>query len=244
MVRRRFELATAQYYLGLQPFYATETRVAQGELAKHKLLLAGESDYVKDSTYKGVLDYVENGGKAIVVKGGFAHNEYGDPRDASELIRPEGGESYGEGARVYPLGKGQVICLDAVPNLLDVVLDGGQVMRGGPLAEQRERQRVYQRVLAKAMADNGIQDPVRLVAADASKDDPDALYGLDWRSVEVDGGHTLAVVPYGAKAPFGVKLATAKPVRKIVNLITGQEAPLEAFALENGPNLFRIELER
>src|SRR5690606_22046488 len=68
MVRMRFEQAPAQYALGIQPFYVTETRVAEGELAKHQILLAGESDYVKDSTYQGVLEYVRNGGTVIVIR--------------------------------------------------------------------------------------------------------------------------------------------------------------------------------
>jgi hypothetical protein len=237
MVRRRYELAPPQYHLGIHPFYVTEARVAQGELARHKLLLAGESDYVKESTYRGVVDYVKKGGTAIVVRGGFAHNEYGDPRDAGELIKLEGGDAYGDGARIYPLGQGRVICLDAVTNPNDVVVDGGQVLRGAPTPAQRQRQRAYQRVLARAMADNGLEDAVRLAPGS-----PGALDGLDWRSVAVDGAYALAVLPYRASPPFSVKLATAKPVRKIVNLITGKEIAPAAFALEDGPNLFRIEL--
>jgi len=242
MVRRRHEMAVAQYYLGLHPFYATETTIAKGELAKHKLLLAGESDYVKDSTYQGVLDYVKNGGKAIVVKGGFAHNEYGDVRDASELVKSEGGEPYGEDARIYPLGKGQVICLDTVTNMVDIVEDAGQVMSVGS-ADNIVRRKVYQRVLAKAMVDNGLEDAVRLVPADTVGNDLEALTGLEWRVAEVEGGYTLAVMTLDP--PFGnVKLSTAKPIKRIVNLITGKEIAPAVFALEKGPNLFQIELEK
>ncbi len=241
MVRMRFEQATAQYALGLRPFYATEARIVEGELPRHEVLLAGESDYVKDSTYQGVLDYVRGGGIVIVTRGGFAHNEYGDPRDTSELIKLEGGEMYGEGARIYPLGEGRVICIDAIENQPDIVTDGGQALRGGPTPENQERRRVYERVLAKVMADNGLQDPVRIVAADET--DPDALYGFDWRSVAVDGGYTLAVLPYGTNTPSSAKLVTAKPIRKIINLITEKEIAPDAFMLKNGPNLFHIELE-
>ncbi len=243
MVRIRFELATAQYPLGLRPFYATESRIAQGELFKHKILLAGESDYVKESTYRAVLDYVRKGGTAIVTRGGFAHNEYGDPRDTSELIKLEGGEAYGEGARIYPLDQGKVICIDAIENQADIVTDGGQALRGGPLPENQERRRAYERTLAKVIADNGLEDAVRIVSADDS--DPDALYGVDWRSTEVNGAYTLAVLPYGKEPPFdNIKLVTKKPIRKIVNLITEKEISPEVFKLENGPNLFHIELEK
>ncbi len=240
MVRRRYEMATAQYYLGVHPFYVTETTLAQGELAKHKLLLAGESDYVKDSTYQGVLDYVKNGGRAIVVKGGFARNEYGEPRDASELVKAEGGEFYVKGARIYPLGKGQVICLDEVTNKFDVVENGGQCLGDG--AAEPARRQAYQRVLAKAMADNGLEDAVRLVPADDSGNDLEARarFELEWRVAEVDGGYTLAAIGNAG----GAKLAAAKPVRRIVNLITGKEVRPAAFAVEDGPNLFRIELKK
>ena len=110
----------------MHPFYVTEARAARGELAAHKILLAGESDFVKDSTYRAVVDYVKGGGTAIVVRGGFARNEYGDPRDTSELIRAEGGEPYGDDARVHALGKGRVIRMDTVTNRIEPVKDGGQ----------------------------------------------------------------------------------------------------------------------
>jgi hypothetical protein len=244
MVRIRLELATAQYALGVRPFYATETRIAQGELTKHKVLLAGESDYVRESTYQGVLDYVRGGGTVIVTLGGFAHNEYGDVRDAGELIKPGVGETYGEGARIYALGKGKVICIDAIENQADIVLDGGQCLRDNPLPENDERRRVYQRVLERVMADSGLTEAVRLVADNASGENPDGLYGIDWRCVEVDGGYALAALPYAAAPPFAVTLKTARPIRKITNLITGREVEAKTFTVENGPNLFRIVFDK
>ena len=243
MVRRRHELAAAQYPLGLHPFYVTETTLLKGEMAKHKLLLAGESDFVKDSTYQGVLDYVKNGGKAIVVNGGFARNEYGDPRDTAELIKTEGGEPYGEGARIYPLGRGQVICLDAVTNKFDVAENGWDVLGSGKA--EPARRKAYQRVLAKAMADNGIEDAVRLVPVSDAGNELEALANarLEWRVAEIEGGYTMAVLAGENGAEAHVKLAASKPVKRIVNLISGREIKPDAFALEDGPNLFRIELK-
>ncbi|MDD4060396.1 MAG: beta-galactosidase [Kiritimatiellae bacterium] len=241
MVRRRFELATAQYPLGLHPFYVTEKTLLEGALDKRKLLLAGESDFVKDGTYQGVLDYVKHGGTAIVVKGGFARNEYGDPRDTGELIKTEGGEPYAEGARTYPLGKGRVICLDSVTNKFDVVENGGQCLGSG--AAEPARRKAYQRVLAKALVDNGLVDAVRLVPADDAGNALEALsdFRIEWRVAEVEGGYTMAVL---APEDCGnVKLSSAKPIKRIVNLITGKDLKPKDFALDYGPNLFRIELK-
>ncbi len=228
--RLRYEIAPAQYALGLQPFYATETRISQGELAKHKLLVACESDFVKQSTYKEVLEYVRGGGTVIVLPGGFAHNEYGDPRDAGALIPKEGGEAYCEGARAHALGKGRVICIEQ--------LDGTDA---AAKPDARKRQAVYRRVLARAMADAGIEDPVRLVAAAS---DPDALYGMDVRCAEVADGFVLAALPYGRWEPSSLELAANRPVKRIVNLITGREVAANAFKVALGPNLFLIELTR
>ena len=244
MVRMRFEIATAQYMLGLQPFYATEKRIAEGELRKHKVLFAGESAYVKDATYQKVLEFVKKGGTLIVTKGGFATNEYGDPRDASELVQPEGGEPYGDGARVYALGKGTVVCIDEIANLDDPVLDGGTCMRGSPTMENDARRRVYHRVLAKFIADNAIDADVRLAPSPAAKEDPDAMAGIDWRAVEIDGKYTLCAIPYAKEPPYAVKLETVRPVAKIVDLITGKEVPAKQFKIHPGPNLYQIELAK
>ena len=241
MVRMRFEIGVAQYMLGLQPFYATEKRIAEGELKRHKVLFAGESAYVKEATYRKVLEFVKKGGTLIVTKGGFATNEYGDPRDASELVQPGGGEPYGDGARVYALEKGTVVCIDEIANLDDPVLDGGLCMRGSPTMENDARRRVYHRVLAKVIADHAIDADVRLVAA---RDDPDAMAGIDWRAVEVDGAYTLCAIPYAKEAPYAVRLQTSRPVAAIVDLITGNEVPVKAFQIHPGPNLYRIELQK
>jgi hypothetical protein len=241
MVRIRFELATAQYALGLQPFYAIESQITRGDLSKHKVLLAGESDYVKESTYQSVLKFVRDGGTLIVTRGGFAHDEYGAPRDTSDLIKPDGGAAYGEDARSYPLGKGHVVCITAIEDQPDVVADGGQALRGGPAPENQVRRRVYQQVLARVMAEQKLEDEVRIVSSAA---DPDALYGVDWRSAKVGKGYVLTVLPYMQSAPFSIKLETKRPIRKIVNLITEKEIAPKKFKLEDGPNLFYIELKK
>jgi len=242
MVRIRHEIATAQYMLGVQPFYATETRISAGELSKHKLLLAGESDYVKDSTYKAVVDYVKDGGKAIVLKGGFAHNEYGDPRDASELVKPNEGKPFCEGATMYPLGKGQVICINSIQVLPDVVTDGGQCLAEGASPEKIMRRTVYRKVLGKAMEQNGLEEPIRIVAKDSATESADTMFGLDWRCTEVDGTYVLAVLPYHKDSFSDVKMVADRPIKKIFNLITEKEIAPDTFKIETGPNMFRIEL--
>ena len=242
--RLRYELGAAQYSLGLQPFYATETRAAQGELAGHKLLLATESDFVRETTYRAVLDYVKAGGTAIVARGGFARNEYGDPRDAGELVRPEEGELFAEGARIYPVGQGKAICLDAVTNAPPAP---AKDENAPPPPPPPSRTTILRRVLAKALADGGLEDPIRLVAADPADVTPDTLAGLDWRCAEADGAYVLCVLPsdyWSGTTTWTAKLATARPVKKIVNLITQTEIAPEAFKIEAGPNLFRIELEK
>ena len=243
MVRVRFELAVTQYMLGLQPFYATEKRIAEGELKNHKALFAGESAYLKDKTYESIVKWVEGGGTLITTKGGFSSDEYGDPRDASELVKTEGGEPYGEYARVYDLGKGKVICIDEIELLADPVLDGGISMRGSPTFENNDRRRVYYKVLERFMADNAIDDEVRLVPTGAAKENPDAMYGFDWRAVEIDGAYTLCVLPYAAgEGPYPVKLQTKRPVAKITNLITEKEIPVDKFEIKPGANMFSIVL--
>ena len=241
LARIRFEIARPQYALGIRPFYATETRIASGELDRHAILFAGESGFVKDATYAKVLAFVKRGGTVIVTRGGFAQNEYGDPRDASELVRPEAGEPYGEHARVYPLGKGQVVCIAAIDMLEDLVKDGS-VSMGGPGPEGEDRRRVYHRVVAKLLADRGLAGAVRLVpGSEAARDDPDAMLGYDWGVAEVDGAYVLAALPGKA---LDVNLETVRPVRRIVDLIRGVEVPVGTFALEKGPNLFHIDLKQ
>lgn len=242
MVRLRSELAGPHFMLGLQPFYATESRIAKGELKNHKVLLAGESNYLKDATYNAILKWVKRGGMLITTKGGFATNEYGDKRDASELVKDEGGEPYVDGARVYEVGKGKVICIDEIESLYEPVLDGGTVLRDSML-DSGPRRSAYYKVLAKYVADNNIDDAVRLVPSDAAKDDPNAMLGFDWGVVEIDGAYTLCVIPYGAKDKIGaVKLQTKRPIAKITDLITGLEVPVNQFKLDPGRNLFSIEL--
>ncbi len=237
--RIRFEMAVPQYWLGLRPFYATETRIAKGELGKQKFLIATESDYVKDSTYEKVLEFVKNGGTVVVMKGSFKRNEYGDPRDASELVKAEGGEAYGEYARIYPVGEGKAICIDKIEMLPDYVTDGSQSMGGAPNADQRRP--VYYSVIDKLATENNLYGEVRLVATDEVKKDPNSLNGYDWRAAKLDdGAYSLMVM---AGNPEAVKLETSRPIKRIVNMVTEKEVPEKDFKLEDGRNLFRIELK-
>ena len=116
-------------------------------------------------------------------------------------------------------------------------------MRGSPTFENNERRRVYYKVLDKFMADNAIDDQVRLVPADDAKDNPDAMYGYDWRAVEIDGAYTLCVLPYAAgEGPYPVKLQTKRPIVKITDLITEKEIALDKFEIKPGANMFSIKL--
>ncbi len=244
LVRLRHEVAPGQYSLGVRPFYVTESRIAQGELAKHKLLVTADADHVKDSTYQGTVNFVKDGGLVITLRGSFARNEYGDARDTSELIKPAGGEPFCEGARIYPLGKGRVIVIDSLEVLPDVVTDGGQCLAGGPNEENLRRRPVHQRVLAKALADLGLEDPVRITAKKEAAADPQALFGLDWRCAEVDGAYVLCVLTVGKSDFSGVELATKGRIRSITDLIRNEEVSPKKFQLSQGANLFRIELKK
>lgn len=228
MERLRHEIAPAQYTLGVLPHYVTEKTAAAGALDGNELLLACESSFVKDSTYNAVIDYVKNGGAAIVEKGGFAQNEYGDPRDVSELFpNNESGESeqLGRHASIGYLGKGRVIRI------------------GKTKAQDRDdRQAIYREVFADAIEELGLNEPVRLVAADGSHK---SMRAMEWRVAEVDGGHVLAVLPYEGQEiePGAFLLETARPVLRITDLITGGDVPVDGFQVGKGPNLFLIELD-
>ncbi|MDD4060310.1 MAG: beta-galactosidase [Kiritimatiellae bacterium] len=225
----RYQIAPAQYSLGVQPFYATEKTIAKGVLKDHTVLVAAEASFVKDATYAAVLKYARDGGTVVVLPQSFAANEYGDPRDTSELIPAEGGEPYGEGVRAIALGKGRVICIDQ--------LDGPD-----PEAkpDNNKRQAVYRRVIDRAMRETGIVDPVRLVGAGT---DPDALLGWDIRCAKVKDGYALCALPQDRWEMSELKLETDRPVKRIVNLITEKEVPVKDFKLDYGANLFRIELK-
>ena len=106
------------------------------------------------------------------------------------------------------------------------------------------RRNAYYKVLSKYVADNNIDDAVRLVPSDAAKDDPNAMLGFDWGVVEIDGAYTLCVIPYGARDKLGaVKLQTKRPIAKITDLITGLEVPADKFKLDPGRNMFSVELQ-
>ncbi len=244
MVRMRYEAGVSFYMLGINPFYVTAKTIENGELNKHKVLFAPESRFVTDKTYRDVLEYVRGGGMLVVTKGGFSTNEYGDRRDASELVREEGGDEYCEGARIYEVGKGKVICIDEVECLPDPVPDGGICMRGSPTEENDMRRRVYVRVLSKIMSDNGLNREVRLMPAKGWEDDEDALYGYDWRVERVGDAYTICILPYSAKDVNSVRLETSRPIKRIVDLITGKDVPIDKFSIKKGANLFSIELEK
>lgn len=224
--RLRYEIGPAQNSVGLQPFYATETTIRKGVLKNHKVLIATEASYTKDATYDAVVKYARGGGTVIVLPQSFAVNEYGQPRDTSALIPAEGGAPYCEGARVLKLGKGRVICIDQLDT--------------GAKPDRHLRQSVYRRVFHKALADAKLLDPVRLRPVDES--DPDALREWDIRCVKLKGKqYVLCALPGTESA---LKLETDRPVKRITNLVTQKEVPVDGFQLDHKEsNLFLIELK-
>ncbi len=240
MVRLRHEIAPAQYALGLKPHYVAESRIGPAALRGQRLLIATDADYVRDGTYDSVLAWVRGGGTVLVAPGTLAHNEYGDPRDTSELVQATGGEAYGEGARRYPVGRGWAVCIDDLPCLPDVVTDGGEGLRVVPLPEHLERRALLMRVLDRALGDLRLRGPVRLEGSEAGG--LAALTGLDWRAAPVRGGYTLCAVPYGADGPFAVQLATDRPIRRLVNLVSAEDVDPAAWALPDEPSLWYVEL--
>ena len=245
ITRLRLEVASSQYLLGLRPRYITERMAARGDIAREKILFAPESMWVKDATYARVVDFVKRGGTLIALRGGFRTNEYGDPRDAGELLGGEG-EPYGEHARLLRVGKGRVIRIDSIELLDDPVMDGGICLRGSPAPENTARRRVYDAVLAKVMADNKLVEDVRIVAADDEKDNPDALLGYDWRATKLkDGSWSLVVIAPGElHAKIRVKLETAAPVEEIFDLRANEKVAGDALNLKAGPNAYRIRLKK
>ena len=221
----RYQIAPAQYSIGLQTFFATEKTIAGGVLEDHRILVATEAGHVKDATYAAILKYAKEGGTVITLPESFVTNEYGDPRDTAELIPAEGGAPFDEGVREIKLGKGRVLCIDRLDGPdPEAKPDGGK------------RQAVYRRVLYKAMGEAGLLDPVRLRPADG---DADALLGWDVRSAKVQGGHVLCALRGG---PAPLKLETDRPVKRIVDLVAGKDVPLEDFKVDAVASLFLVEL--
>ena len=158
-------------------------------------------------------------------------NEYGDVRDTSALIPAEGGEAYDDGVCELKLGKGRVICIDQID---------GSDPEAKP--DNNKRQGVYRRVISRAMEQAGILDAVRLVEADPDAD-PDALLGWDIRTAKVDDGYVVCALPQDRWEMSDLKLATDRPVKRIVNLIAQKEVPVKDFKLDYGANLILVELE-
>ena len=220
----RYQIAPPQYALGIQPHYATEKAVARGDLSKVKLLVACEASYVKDATYQGVLDYVRDGGTAIMLTNSFSRGEFNDPRDTSALMSAWGWEAYvTNGVHAKPVGKGRVICIE--PPLNDEgKVDGAQLSA------------LYSKVFNQAMSDLGLHDPIRLVMKDVAE--PTPIPGFDVRCTKVDGAYVLCAL---GQAP--ARLVTDLKIKRIVDLINNVEVPLDKFELAPVANLFRIEVE-
>lgn len=228
MERLRHEIATAQYTLGVLPRYVTEKTAAEGSLKGKELLIACESSFVKDSTYNAVVDYIKNGGVAIVEEGGFARNEYGDTRDTSELFpnAEDGGyEQFGRHAQIGSLGKGRVIRIGNIEP-----------------QDRDDRQACYREVFAEAIDKLGLNDPIRLIPADKLHA---SMRAMEWRVAPVEGRYVMAVLPYEGQdvEPGAFLLETFRFLKRITNLITGENVPVDAFQVRKGPNMFLIEPE-
>ncbi len=226
--RLRFHLSPAQLALGLQPFYATEKKIGEGILNSVKLLVATESKYVRDTTYREVVNFVKGGGWVIVEPDSFLFDEYGCSRDASELFSENGRKEFIPGVSAVTVGKG---CVLRIGDL--------SALKPNEMTANSFRKKMYRDVIYSAMADLKILDPVRLRP---SVNQPEALDEWDIRSAPVGTGHVICALPLERWEMSDLKLETDRPIKRIVNLITGEEVPVEQFKLELGPNLFFIEL--
>lgn len=220
MVRMRFEVAQAQYFLGLRPFYATETTiVSRKALEGRKYLFAGESMWTKESTYRTIVNWVKAGGTLVTAKNGFNCNEYGDVRKTDDLILSDapGEQPFGEYAKVYPLGKGRVIRIDAIMLQDDPVPDGAVGLRGSGTAENDARRGIYAAVLNRLLEAEGQADDVRVLPA-APGAPVDAIADYDWRAAQLkDGSWSLVVCPGTAPA----KIVARRPIKSVYNLVDG-----------------------
>ena len=242
IVRIRYEVMAVQYPLGLQPSYATERRIAKGGLSEHELLFAPESDFVSGRTYAEVVKYAESGGRVILAPRGFAHDEWGDARDTSALIRPNTGETLCEGVTVYAHGKGEVICMDGVAYLADLKTDGNEVCAGAASLENRERRKTYYRTLKAARKRYSLVDAVELAPRLAAEDAVPA--NLDWRYAKVGEKHVLAVVyhGWGKGRPIECELRTDLPITGARDLVTRGRIGVAPLVVTYGPHLYELEI--
>jgi hypothetical protein len=185
---------------------------------------------------------VADGGRLIVLKGGMAHNEWGDARDTSAFIQSGKGARLVDGANIYAYGKGEVICIDSINALEDVVRDGGQALQSRPNAENLQRKAVYQRVLTAVLDRYQLQEPVRLLPAAATSQD--TFNTLDWRAAKVDNAWIVAAVQTAAEQNSGipVQLRITKRIKSVVNLIDNQRLDPKSLKIGPAPTLLRIEL--
>jgi len=242
IVRIRYEVMAVQYPLGIQPFYATERRIAKGELPKHRLLFAPESEFVSDRTYKEVVDYVKDGGRVILAPGGFAHDEWGDPRNTSAFIRPSTGAPLCEGITVYPFGKGEVICMNDAEAVVELKTDGSEVCAGSASQENVRRRKIYCRTLRAAMKRYSLTDTIEVAVKDTPEDSVPS--GLDWRYAKVGRKHILAVVyhGWGKRPPLECELRSALPVTGVTDLINRARLPVHPLFVTYGPHLYEVEI--
>jgi hypothetical protein len=242
IVRLRYEVMAAQYPLGIHPFYATERRVAAGELRNHDLLFAPESDFVCDEAYEQTVRFVARGGKVVLAPGGFAHNEYGDPRDTAALIRPNTGDPLCEGATVYKLGKGEVVCMNALERRADLQTDGSEVCASAASVDNVRRRKLYYRVLQAAMDRYGLNDAVAIVPPD-----PRSIpWNIDWRYLKIGGKHILAVVHHGwgDRPPLACRLRSKLVIQGATDLISGERSSVKPFRIPFGPHLYELDVAR
>ena len=242
IVRTRYEVMAVQYPLGIHPFHATERRIAAGELRRHKLLFAPESDYVSDTTYGKIVSYVKSGGKVILAPGGFAHDEWGDPRQTSDFIRPGAGEPLCDGVSVYAFGKGEVLCMDGAKYVADIRTDGSEVCAGSAYRQNVERRGIYYRTLRAAMQKYSLGDAISLQPMDGPEDEVPAY--IDWRYGKVNRKHILAVVYHGWRkgAPAVCELRSSLAVAGVTDLITRKTLSATPLTVTYGPHLYEVHI--
>ena len=74
--------------------YVTEKRVAAGRLRDYRIVVLPRADYISDATYGKVVEFVRNGGRALLIGQPPSHDWAGKERDISFLMAAGRGRVY------------------------------------------------------------------------------------------------------------------------------------------------------
>ncbi|MFH1744453.1 MAG: alpha-amylase family protein, partial [bacterium] len=93
------------YLLDMPIRFVTDRQIMEGKLFDYKVIIAPRNTYVLQSTYEGLLDYLDVGGHLLVVGDAFAHDQHGHPRRVHELF---GSPQLPQEAMTRSVGQGEV----------------------------------------------------------------------------------------------------------------------------------------